>query len=72
MHGEEVEYEIIDFQVSLPNSFQQRQFTLDEVREFNQSAYKRSYMSEKYDLRNNGYIDWLVERIKKIGSQSHQ
>ena len=67
-----MEYEIIDFQVPLPNSFQQRQFTLDEVREFNQSAYKRSYMSEKYDLRNNGYIDWLVERIKKIGSQSQQ
>jgi len=66
MDGEEVEYEIIDFRVPLPSSFQQRQFTYDEVREFNQSAYKRTYMSEKYDLRDNGYIDWAVERIKEI------
>ena len=71
MDGEEVEYEAIDFRVPLPSSFQQRQFTYDEVREFNQSAYKRTYMSEKYDLKDNGYIDWVVDRIKKIGSDSH-
>ena len=71
MNGEEVEYEKVDFRVPIPNSIQMRLFSFDDVREFNQSAYKRAYMSEKSDLGDNGYVDWVVERIKEIGCVSH-
>ena len=42
-------------------------FSYADVREFNQSVYKRTYISEKYDLQHNGYVDWITNRIKEIG-----
>ena len=42
-------------------------FSYADVREFNQSVYKRTYVSEKYDLQHNGYVDWVTNRIKEIG-----
>ena len=68
MAGEPVEYEKIDYNFPIPNSFQQRQFTYDEVREFNQSVYKRTYISEKCDLTTNGWVDWIVSRVQEIGN----
>ena len=64
-----MEYEKIDYRFPTPNSLQQRLFTYDEVREFNMPSYKRTYISEKYDLIENGhgYVDWVVEHVKKIG-----
>ena len=69
MSGGPVEYEKIDYRFPTPNSLQQRLFTYDEVREFNMPSYKRTYISEKYDLIENGhgYVDWVVEHVKKIG-----
>jgi len=68
MSGGPVEYEKIDYRFPTPNSLQQRLFTYDEVREFNMPSYKRTYISEKYDLIENGhgYVDWVVEHVKKI------
>lgn len=67
MSGKPIDYEKIDFNVPIPNSMQQRFFTYDEVREFNQPAYKRTYISEKSDLTTNGWVDWIVGRVQEIG-----
>ena len=61
------DYDKIDYKEPIPNSKQMRLFAYDEVREFNQSSYKRTYLSEKSDLLENGYVDWLVNRINEIG-----
>ena len=62
------EYEQVDYKIHIPNSKQLLLFSWPEVREFNQSAYKRTYFSEKYDLSKNGYVDWVTSRIQEIGS----
>ena len=69
MSGKPIDYEKIDYNVPIPNSLQQRYFTYDEVREFNQPAYKRTYISEKSDLTTNGWVDWVVGRVQEIGNE---
>ena len=61
------EYEKVDFNYHIPISKQCQLFTYNEIREFNQSAYKRTYTSEKHDLASNGYVEWMTNRIKEIG-----
>ena len=53
--GLEVDYPKVDYRVPIPNSEHMRLYNFDEGREFNQSAYKRMYVSEKTDLLTNGY-----------------
>ena len=52
-----------------PVSEQMRLWTYEEVREFNQPAFKRCYLSEKKDLLDNGYPEWVSSRIQEIGKQ---
>ena len=42
-------------------------FSFAEIREYNQSVYKRTYFSDKSDLLHNGYMDWIVQRMKELG-----
>ena len=61
------EYEKVDYNLHVPISKQLFLFSYYDIREFNQSSYKRTYTSEKYDLVNNGYVDWITSRIHEIG-----
>ena len=61
------DYEKVDYKKPIPISKHLLFFAYADVREFNQSVYKRTYLSEKYDLLNNGYVDWVTNRIKEIG-----
>ena len=61
------DYVKIDYRVPIPISKQLLYFSYPDVREINQSVYKRAYVSEKYDLLRNGYVEWITERIKEIG-----
>ena len=65
--GLEVDYPKVDYRVPIPNSEHMRLYNFDEGREFNQSAYKRMYVSEKTDLLTNGYPEWITRRIQEIG-----
>ena len=62
------DYAKVDYKIPIPISKHLLLFSYADVREFNQSVYKRTYISEKYDLLHNGYIDWLTNRIKEIGN----
>ena len=61
-------YPRVDYQVPTPVSEQMRLWPYDEVREFNQPAFKRCYISEKEDLLENGYPEWVANRVKEIGT----
>ena len=65
--GHPMDYKKVDYRIPIPNSEQMRLFSWDEVREFNQSAYKRTYISEKTDLLTNGYPEWVTQRIQEMG-----
>ena len=70
--GKRVPYESIDYKVAVPCSQQMRHFTYEEVREFNQSIYKRTYVSDKTDLDQadadgSGYVNLVVDRVHKAG-----
>ena len=60
-------YKRVDYKLPIPISKQMILFSYNDVREFNQSSYKRSYISEKYDLHTNGYLDWVVKRVEELG-----
>ena len=60
----------ISYKSHIPNSKQMRYFAMDSVREFNMPVYLRTYTSNKDDLRTNGYIDWVVNRVQEIGKLS--
>ena len=62
------DYVKVDYTVPIPISRHMLLYSYADIREFNQSVYKRTYVSEKYDLLNNGYVDWITERIKEIGT----
>ena len=62
-----MDYEKVDYNIPIPISKHLLLFGLNEPREFNQAVYKRTYTTEKYDLHTNGYVDWLVGRVKEIG-----
>ena len=64
------DYDKVDYKKPVPNSMQMRVLCLDDVREFNMPAYKRTYLSEKSDLVENGYVDWVVKRINEIGIEA--
>ena len=57
----------MDYNIPIEISKQLLLFAYADVREFNQSVYKRTYLSEKYDLLSNGYVDWINNRIEEIG-----
>ena len=59
-------YPIVNHHVTTPVSEQMRLWPYDEVREFNQSAFKRCYISEKEDLLEVGYPEWVASRVKEI------
>ena len=70
--GKRVPYDRIDYKVPIPCSQQMRHFTYDEVREFNQSIYKRTYVSDKTDLDHahadgSSYVNLVVDRVHKAG-----
>ena len=62
-----LDYKRVDYNIPVPISKQMILFAYNEVREFNQSCYKRTYLSEKYDLDTNGYLDWVVKRVEELG-----
>ena len=62
------DYAKVDYKMPIPISKHLLLFSYADVREFNQSVYKRTYISEKFDLLHNGYVDWLTNRIKEIGN----
>ena len=61
------DYVKVDYNIPIEISKQLLLFAYADVREFNQSVYKRTYLSEKYDLLSNGYVDWINNRIEEIG-----
>ena len=69
--GFPMSYDKVHYKVPIPCSKQMRLFSYDEGREFNMPYYKRTYISEKTDLSNNGYVDLITERIQKIGIELH-
>ena len=60
-------YKKVDYKLPIPISKQMALFAYNEVREFNKPAYKRTYLSEKYDLHTNGYVDWVSQRLEYLG-----
>ena len=62
-----MDYKSVDYNHPVPISKQMLYFSYNDVREFNQSSYKRTYLSEKHDLDTNGYLDWVVKRIEEWG-----
>ena len=60
-------YKRVDYRHPIPISKQMIYFSYDDIREYNQSSYKRTYLSEKHDLDTNGYLDWVVKRVDEWG-----
>ena len=61
-------YPKITYLSPTPMSEQMRNWTYEDVREFNQPAFKRCYLSEKKDLLEQKYPEWVASRIEEIGS----
>ena len=56
--GHPMDYKKVDYRIPIPNSEQMRLFSWDEVREFNQSAYKRTlYLRENWPP--DQWISWV-------------
>ena len=62
-----LDFDRVDYNDPIPISKQMLLFSYYDIREFNQSSYKRTYISEKYDLHTNGYVDWVVKRVEELG-----
>ena len=62
-----MKYKRVDYRHPIPISKQMVYFSYNDVREFNQSNYKRTYMSQKHDLDTSGYLDWVVKRVEEWG-----
>ena len=62
-----LDYDRVDYNDPIPISKQVLLFSYYDVREFNQPAYKRTYISEKFDLHTNGWVDWVVKRVEELG-----
>jgi len=59
-------YKRVDYHHPIPVSKQMLLFSFNDIREFNQSSYKRTYLIEKYDMDTNGYLDWVVKRMEDL------
>ena len=62
-----LDYKRVDYNHPIPISKQMIYFSYNDIREYNQSSYKRTYLSEKHDLDTNGYLDWVVKRVEEWG-----
>ena len=62
-------YNKIKYQKPIPCSQQMRLFAYNDVREFNQSYYKRTYLSEKKDFLNTGHVDWVTDRVAELSKK---
>ena len=62
-----LDYKRVDYRHPIPISKQMIYFSYNDIREYNQSSYKRTYLSEKHDLDTNGYLDWVVKRVEEWG-----
>ena len=64
------DYNKIKYMEPIPCSQQMRLFAYNDVREFNQPSFKRTYMSEKKEFIKSGYVDWVADRVSEISEYS--
>ena len=61
-----LDYKKIKYKRPIPCSQQMRLFAYNDVREFNQPYYKRTYLSEKKDFLDTGHVGWVTDRVAEL------